>query len=299
MNIGSQHVLRIFPGLLSPAVQSTAISVGEFVTSQEAIQVCLSKLSISDCSENFELVEVCYRNSVLEHESEKVLQDSDFPIQLIKDWDHLTPSARTSYRLFIREKKSPDSAESKVEPLRQNWMDCHESIRAMTNFQFDLETRLGDDDLCELPNLDEGMLLKHLQERFEEGRIYTYVGEILLSVNPFRFFPIYNPKFITAYNNKNLGSLPPHIFAIADISFHRMLKEKKNQCIVISGESGSGKTESTKLIVHHLTALSRKSQATAIEKTVLGVGPVLEVRSVRVVFIFYSTIMHARAMTIV
>ncbi|XP_031570489.1 unconventional myosin-IXa-like [Actinia tenebrosa] len=276
MNIGSQHVLRIFPGLLSPTVQSTAISVGEFVTSQEAIQVCLSKLSISECSENFELVEVCYRNSVLEHESEKVLQDSDFPIQLIKDWENLTPSARTSYRLFIREKKPPDSVESKVEPLRQNWMDCHESIRTMPNFQFDLESRLDDDDLCELPNLDEGMLLKHLQERFEEGRIYTYVGEILLSVNPFRFFPIYNPKFITAYNNKNLGTLPPHIFAIADISFHRMLKEKKNQCIVISGESGSGKTESTKLIVHHLTALSRKSQATTIEKTVLGVGPVLE-----------------------
>ncbi|EDO38834.1 predicted protein [Nematostella vectensis] len=120
------------------------------------------------------------------------------------------------------------------------------------------------------------MLLKHLQERFALGRIYTYVGEILLAVNPFRFFPIYNPKFINVYNNKNLSSLPPHIFAIADVAFYRMLKEKKSQCIVISGESGSGKTESTKLIVHHLTALSRKTQASDVEKTILGVGPVLE-----------------------
>ncbi|KAK3742086.1 hypothetical protein QZH41_017546 [Actinostola sp. cb2023] len=277
MNIGSQHVLRIFPGILSPTVQSTAVSVGEFVTSQEAIQVVLSKLEICECSENFELVEVCYRNSVLEHESEKVLKDADFPIQLIKSWDYLTPAARSCYRIFIREKRAADSEELSPR-LRQNWMDCHENIKTMNhNFSLDLDFRLPDDDLCQLPKLDKDMLLKHLQERFEAGRIYTYVGEILLAVNPFKFFPIYNPKFITTYNNKNLGSLPPHIFAIADISFHRMLKEKKSQCIVISGESGSGKTESTKLIVHHLTALSRKSQATtAIEKTVLGVGPVLE-----------------------
>jgi len=278
MNIGSQHVLRIFPGLLSPTVQSTAISVGEFVTSQEAIQVVLTKLDINESSENFELVEVCYRNSVLEHESEKVLEDADFPIQLTKSWECLPSSARSCYRIFIREKRTAISEEHSPR-LRQNWMDCHENIITMNeNFNLSLDSSLPDDDLCELPNLDEEMLLKHLQERFEVGRIYTYVGEILLAVNPFRFFPIYNPKFITAYNNRNLGSLPPHIFAIADISFHRMLKEKKSQCIVISGESGSGKTESTKLIVHHLTALSRKSQATcAIEKTVLGVGPVLEV----------------------
>lgn len=281
MNIGSQHVLRIFPGILSPTIQSTAISVGEFVTSQEAIQVVLSKLEINTRAENFELVEVCYRNSILEHEAEKVLEDADFPIQLIKSWDCLPSSARSCYRIFIREKRAADSEELSPR-LRQNWMDCHEHMMVNHNFSLDLESGLPDDDLCTLPKLDEAMLLKHLQERFEVGRIYTYVGEILLAVNPFRFFPIYNPKFITAYNNKNLGSLSPHIFAIADISFHRMLKEKKSQCIVISGESGSGKTESTKLIVHHLTALSRKSQATcAIEKTVLGVGPVLEVSQLR------------------
>lgn len=271
-------MLRIFPGLLSPTVQSTAISVGEFVTSQEAIQVVLSKLEIDESSENFELVEVCYRNSILEHESEKVLEDGDFPIQLVKSWDFLPLSARSCYRIFVREKQS-SGTEDLSPRLRQNWMDCHENIVTMNhNFNLDLDFRLPDDDLCRLPKLDEDMLLKHLQERFEVGRIYTYVGEILLAVNPFRFFPIYNPKFISTYNNKNLGSLPPHIFAIADISFHRMLKEKMSQCIVISGESGSGKTESTKLIVHHLTALSRKSQSTcSIEKTVLGVGPVLEV----------------------
>ncbi|KAJ7385785.1 hypothetical protein OS493_013819 [Desmophyllum pertusum] len=135
-------------------------------------------------------------------------------------------------------------------------MDCHESVsRNWQELDLDLESKLPDDDLCRLPSLSEQTLLEHLEERFSKGRIYTYVGEILITVNPFRFFPMYNPKFINAYNNRNLGSLPPHIFAIADVAFHRMLREKKSQCVVISGESGS---------------------ASSVEKTILGVGPVLE-----------------------
>ena len=184
--------------------------------------------------------------------------------------------------LFIRE-KSFENDETKPELLRLHWMDCHESVRKRQELDFDLESKLPDDDLCRLPTLSEQTLLEHLEGRFSQGRIYTYVGEILIAVNPFRFFPMYNPKFINAYNNRNLGSLPPHIFAIADVAFHRMLREKKSQCVVISGESGSGKTESTKLLVHHLTALGLKTQASSVEKTILGVGPVLEVFTVYIV----------------
>uniref|UniRef100_A0A8W8HYB0 Myosin-IXa n=1 Tax=Magallana gigas TaxID=29159 RepID=A0A8W8HYB0_MAGGI len=97
------------------------------------------------------------------------------------------------------------------------------------------------------------------------------------AVNPFKFFPIYNPKYVKMYQNKRLGELPPHIFAIADAAFYTMLRKKKNQCIVISGESGSGKTESTNLLLHHLTALSQKgSHGSGVEQTILGAGPVLE-----------------------
>jgi len=72
--------------------------------------------------------------------------------------------------------------------------------------------------------------------------------------------------------------LPPHIFAVADAAYHCMLKERRNQCIVISGESGSGKTESTNFLLHHLTALSQKgSHGSGVEQTILSAGPVLEV----------------------
>lgn len=133
-------------------------------------------------------------------------------------------------------------------------------------------------DLCSLPDLNEHTLLHNLMARFNQKNIYTYVGSILIAVNPFKFFPIYNPKYVSMYQNKQLGELPPHIFAVADAAYHSMLRNRKNQCIVISGESGSGKTESTNLLLHHLTALSQKgSHGSGVEQTILGAGPVLEV----------------------
>lgn len=81
------------------------------------------------------------------------------------------------------------------------------------------------------------------------------------------------------YQNRRLGTeFPPHIFAVADAAYHCMLRERRNQCVVISGESGSGKTESTNFLLHHLTALSQKgSHGSGVEQTILSAGPVLEV----------------------
>ncbi|CCD71914.1 Unconventional myosin-IXa-like [Caenorhabditis elegans] len=133
-------------------------------------------------------------------------------------------------------------------------------------------------DLCNLPELTEQTLLDNLRERFANGHIYTYIGPILVAVNPFCFFPIYNPKYARLYfQSKRLGSLPPHIFAIADVCYHNMLRIKENQCVVISGESGSGKTESTNHLMSHLISLSQKgSTGCSTEQTLLSAGPVLE-----------------------
>uniref|UniRef100_A0A915BD69 Myosin motor domain-containing protein n=1 Tax=Parascaris univalens TaxID=6257 RepID=A0A915BD69_PARUN len=133
-------------------------------------------------------------------------------------------------------------------------------------------------DLCMLPELTEQTLLDNLRDRFNSGHIYTYIGPILVAVNPFNFFPIYNPKYARLYcQSRRLGALPPHIFAIADITYHNMLRIKENQCVVISGESGSGKTESTNFLLHHLTSLSQKGSAgSSVEQTLLSAGPVLE-----------------------
>uniref|UniRef100_A0A4W5N915 Myosin IXB n=1 Tax=Hucho hucho TaxID=62062 RepID=A0A4W5N915_9TELE len=132
------------------------------------------------------------------------------------------------------------------------------------------------DDLCNLPVLNETSILDNLRNRFHKKKIYTYAGSILIAINPFKFLPIYNPKYVKMYENHQLGKLEPHIFAIADVAYYAMLRKRVNQCIVISGESGSGKTQSTNFLIHCLTALSQKGYASGVERTILGAGPVLE-----------------------
>ncbi len=102
---------------------------------------------------------------------------------------------------------------------------------------------------------------------FRRIKIYTYAGSILIAINPFKFLPIYNPKYVKMYENHQLGKLQPHIFAIADVAYYAMLRKHINQCIVISGESGSGKTQSTNFLIHCLTALSQKGYASGVERT--------------------------------
>uniref|UniRef100_A0A3Q3FHY3 Myosin IXB n=1 Tax=Labrus bergylta TaxID=56723 RepID=A0A3Q3FHY3_9LABR len=131
-------------------------------------------------------------------------------------------------------------------------------------------------DLCNLPILNEDSILNNLRTRFYKKKIYTYAGSILIAINPFKFLPIYNPKYVKMYENHQLGKLEPHIFAIADVAYYAMLRKRVNQCIVISGESGSGKTQSTNFLIHCLTALSQKGYASGVERTILGAGPVLE-----------------------
>ncbi|KAK5931233.1 hypothetical protein CgunFtcFv8_027396 [Champsocephalus gunnari] len=131
-------------------------------------------------------------------------------------------------------------------------------------------------DLCNLPALNEDSILTNLRTRFHKKKIYTYAGSILIAINPFKFLPIYNPKYVKMYENHQLGKLEPHIFAIADVAYYAMLRKRVNQCIVISGESGSGKTQSTNFLIHCLTALSQKGYASGVERTILGAGPVLE-----------------------
>lgn len=88
-------------------------------------------------------------------------------------------------------------------------------------------------DLCSLPDLNETTLTENLKQRFYNDTIYTYVGTILIVINPFKFFPIYNPKYVSMYqaSGYRLGELPPHIFAVANAAFTTMLDTQTDQCI--------------------------------------------------------------------
>ncbi|XP_069124565.1 unconventional myosin-Id-like [Argopecten irradians] len=97
----------------------------------------------------------------------------------------------------------------------------------------DEQNEKGVEDMINLSVLDEGTILHNLQARYERERIYTFVGSILASVNPYKMFNIYGRDMVKKYEGQPLGSLPPHLFAIGSVSYSRMLKEKENQVIVI------------------------------------------------------------------
>ncbi|KAM9715378.1 unconventional myosin-XVB [Menidia menidia] len=111
------------------------------------------------------------------------------------------------------------------------------------------------DDLSQLEEVSESSVLLNLKKRFQRDCIYTYIGNMLLSVNPFKPLNIYTEEFRQKYEAKEQHENTPHVYSIADSAFQRSQTSTQEQCIIISGQSGSGKTEATKLIVHYLTSV--------------------------------------------
>ncbi|KAH9524024.1 Myosin-IIIb [Bulinus truncatus] len=131
------------------------------------------------------------------------------------------------------------------------------------------------DNLAMLEVLDEETIVNQLHNRYNQDEIYTYIGDILLALNPFLYLPIYTDEYIKRYMHITKAENPPHIFAVADQSYQMMMHNKHNQCIVISGESGAGKTESANLLVQQLTQLGKAPNRT-LEDRILQVNPLME-----------------------
>ncbi|XP_078485190.1 unconventional myosin-VIIa-like isoform X1 [Ciona intestinalis] len=132
----------------------------------------------------------------------------------------------------------------------------------------------GVEDMIRLGDLNEAGILRNLLIRYNDDQIYTFTGSILVAVNPYQVLPLYDIDSIRKYTQKKLGELPPHIFAIADNAYNNMLRNEHDQCVIVSGESGAGKTESTKLVLQYLAAIS--GQHSWIEQQILEANPILE-----------------------
>ncbi|XP_067994727.1 myosin-IIIb isoform X12 [Melanerpes formicivorus] len=152
----------------------------------------------------------------------------------------------------------------------------HERIHTRRPYHVDGADKYSlDDDLVNLEVLDEDTIIHQLQKRYADLQIYTYVGDILIALNPFQNLSIYSPQFSKLYHGVKRSSNPPHIFASADAAYQSMVTFSKDQCIIISGESGAGKTESAHLIVQHLTFLG-KANNRALREKILQVNPLVE-----------------------
>ncbi|GAB1606978.1 unconventional myosin-VI-like isoform X2 [Argonauta hians] len=132
------------------------------------------------------------------------------------------------------------------------------------------------DDNCALMYLNEATLLHNCKVRYYKNQIYTYTANILIAINPYYVIKdLYSSKTVQQYQGKSLGTLPPHVFAIGDKAYRDMKVLKQSQSIIVSGESGAGKTESTKYILKYLTE-SWGSHAGAIEQRIVESNPLLE-----------------------
>ncbi|OQR78592.1 myosin-IIIb-like [Tropilaelaps mercedesae] len=114
------------------------------------------------------------------------------------------------------------------------------------------------DDLALMDHLSEETVLDQLGRRYKKGQIYTYIGDILLALNPFQQLSIYSADVSAQYRNRGRADNPPHIFAVGDLAFHSMLHQKRNQVIVVSGESGAGKTESANFLLRQMISFGKK-----------------------------------------
>ncbi|XP_022914623.2 unconventional myosin-IXa-like isoform X3 [Onthophagus taurus] len=265
-----RHIVQVYVGALSAYYEALSVEASKQTTADEIVSCIVERLSLNENPRGtYELAEVIGDSSGQECK-ERCLLPNESPVQLMLLWPKMR-SDNSCYRFYLREKVNDyvwrDSFVMDPQLIKDYF---HRFLYQPKDREYP--------DLCQLPDLNEQTLLDNLRARFTAGHIYTYVGSILIAVNPFKFYPIYNPKYVKLYQNRRLGpNLPPHIFAVADTAYHCMLKDRKNQCIVISGESGSGKTESTNFLLHHLTALSQKgTHGSGVEQTILSAGPVLE-----------------------
>ncbi|XP_070827077.1 unconventional myosin-IXAa [Chaetodon trifascialis] len=271
----SEFTVRIYPGALAEGTIYCPISARKTTTAAEAIERVIERLQL-DRTKCYVLAEVKEFGG-----EEWILNPCDCPVQRMMLWprvalEHRPLSGGEDYRFLLRQKNLDGSIH--YGGSLQMWLQVTEERRRMVERGLLPQPDSQGDhaDLCYLPELNERSLLDNLRSRFRQEKIYTYVGSILIVINPFKFLPIYNPKYVKMYDNHTLGDLEPHIYAVADVAYHAMLQRERNQCIVISGESGSGKTQSTNFLIHHLTALSQKGFASGVEQIILGAGPVLE-----------------------
>ncbi|XP_003759683.1 unconventional myosin-X [Sarcophilus harrisii] len=142
----------------------------------------------------------------------------------------------------------------------------------------------GVENMATLIDLHEGSILHNLFQRYQKTQIYTYIGSIIASVNPYKTIPgLYDQSTMEHYSRHHMGEISPHIFAVANECYRCLWKRHDNQCVLISGESGAGKTESTKLILKFLSAISQhslelpiKEKTACVEQAILESSPIME-----------------------
>ncbi|XP_050729402.1 unconventional myosin-Ie-like isoform X2 [Eriocheir sinensis] len=147
----------------------------------------------------------------------------------------------------------------------------------MYHWQSEGSKKSSADDMVLLTKITEAAITDNLKRRFMEDKIYTYIGPVLVAVNPFKQLPFFGERELEMYQGAASYEVPPHIYAVADAMYRNMLTDSESQCVIISGESGAGKTVSAKFIMNYITKVSKGSHKVQhIKEIILESNPLLE-----------------------
>uniref|UniRef100_A0A1L8E5C9 Putative myosin class ii heavy chain n=1 Tax=Nyssomyia neivai TaxID=330878 RepID=A0A1L8E5C9_9DIPT len=128
------------------------------------------------------------------------------------------------------------------------------------------ESQVGVHDFVLLTELTEEQIVENLRKRFQANVIYTYIGEVCVSMNPYREMNIYGTDNVNKYKGRELFENPPHIFALADAAYRAIKQKNSDTCVIISGESGAGKTEASKIIMKYIAAITNPESQAQIQR---------------------------------
>ncbi|KAG9415669.1 hypothetical protein AC1031_000051 [Aphanomyces cochlioides] len=150
--------------------------------------------------------------------------------------------------------------------------------RAGTVSAFNAERAVvGVDDMVLLPSVSENGILENLKARHGADQIYTFIGHVLVCVNPYKWLDIYNEDMMKYYAHKQRIDVVPHVYATAEETYRTMVRDEENQCVIISGESGAGKTEASKQIQNYIAGISGSGEGVdKVKRTFLESNPLLE-----------------------
>ncbi|XP_026180590.1 myosin-8-like [Mastacembelus armatus] len=172
--------------------------------------------------------------------------------------------------------KSQDGSKVTVETECGKVVTVHvDDIRPMNPPKFDKI-----EDMALLTHLHEPAVLFNLKERYAAWMIYTYSGLFCVTVNPYKWLPVYNPVVVAGYRGKKRQEAPPHIFSISDNAYQYMLTDRENQSILITGESGAGKTVNTKRVIQYFATIASigdpSKKERNLEDQIIQANPLLE-----------------------
>ncbi|XP_077474736.1 myosin-4-like [Stigmatopora argus] len=143
------------------------------------------------------------------------------------------------------------------------------------------------EDMAMMTHLNEASVLFNLKDRYAAWMIYTYSGLFCVTVNPYKMLPVYDPRVVSAYRGKKRMEAPPHIFSVSDNAYQNMLTDRENQSVLITGESGAGKTVNTKRVIQYFATIAvaggsdKKEQTSGkiqgtLEDQIISANPLLE-----------------------